>query len=313
MLFASSKSGQRIDARKYEKKTADLFCPSCHQPVIFKKGRVKISHFAHYRHSLCDSFSEGETKEHLAAKILLDQWFPGGQLEAYLPALKQRPDLLVGKRAIEVQCSPLPSQRFMERNRNYLAQDYQPWWILGEKLSPRHRFGPIQKGATYLYKDQLYLWLIKPFKKELILLFDISWHYRWGMVYQTRKWTAFEEIDLNFLHTKNDIRWNPQEYRYFIYKKLGEKNARTLRLQEKLYYLHLSLQELPDECYQPSFYQFFFEDEQLFLDACFLKANNFQQWLQLIRQLDYHWQYPFVSQKEILWAVYRECQQVIKK
>jgi hypothetical protein len=41
------------------------------------------------------------------------------QVEAYLPTLKQRPDLLIGKIAIEIQCSPLPIKRLVERTETY--------------------------------------------------------------------------------------------------------------------------------------------------------------------------------------------------
>ena len=52
-------------------------------------------------------------------------------LEAYLPRLRQRPDILLANLAIEIQCSRLSHQRFIERTQNYLNNSYQVWWILG--------------------------------------------------------------------------------------------------------------------------------------------------------------------------------------
>ena len=67
-------------------------------------------------------FSEGETEEHLSAKELLYEWLTDEtiEIEAYLPDLQQRPDLLVGKTAIEVQCSALSWSRFVQRTEKYL-------------------------------------------------------------------------------------------------------------------------------------------------------------------------------------------------
>ncbi|HLQ41143.1 MAG TPA: competence protein CoiA family protein [Tetragenococcus sp.] len=310
MLIAQSEKGQLVDSRHYHKKKEELFCPSCHQAVVFRKGKVKISHFAHKAHSCCTSFSEGETKEHLQGKLLLEQWFPGGELEAYLPKLKQRPDLLLKKMPIEVQCSPLPIKRFMQRNQNYLAYGYYPWWLLGEKLAPKRHFGPIQKGSTYFYHGCLCLWLIRPFKKELCLLYDIKWHYHFGMSYQIINWSAFETIKLDFSQQQNGFLWKAQDYRYFIYRKLADKNIRTIRLQEKLYFIHLTVQDLPDWCYLPSFFHFFFEDDLLFLRACFIKASDFNHWLQMIKGLEHVWLYPFISQKKVLWQLYQECRKL---
>ena len=82
-----------------------------------RKGLLKRHHFAHYAAANCEVFSEGETEEHLSAKELLYEWLTDEtiEIEAYLPDLQQRPDLLVGKTAIEVQCSALSWRRFVQR------------------------------------------------------------------------------------------------------------------------------------------------------------------------------------------------------
>jgi hypothetical protein len=56
-------------------------CPACDAPLVAKKGRLKIHHFAHSRDAECTSAVE--TALHLAAKSILKQ---GGRI--YLPEVK---------------------------------------------------------------------------------------------------------------------------------------------------------------------------------------------------------------------------------
>ena len=115
MLLAMNEQ-QIVTYAHQAKRSQHYFCPACKQQVQLKRGKHKIAHFAHFKHQACESFSEGETAEHLRAKNQLYQWLLQQnlpvQMEAYLPLLKQRPDLLVGKIAIEMQCSPLSTTRF---------------------------------------------------------------------------------------------------------------------------------------------------------------------------------------------------------
>ncbi|GEQ49430.1 competence protein [Tetragenococcus koreensis] len=320
MLIANSSSGARIDARtfKQEKNYAGpLFCPSCHEPVFYKHGKVNISHFAHFSQAACASFSEGETYEHLSCKDFIASWLQGGQLEAYLPKLQQRPDILYKNMAIEVQCSMLPIERYVERTQNYLAHGYFPWWLFGKKLSPKNKFTNLQKAGTYYHqKYGFYLWLSKADEKEIWLLYHIRWHYRWGFFYRIKKWQP-GDLPLTKLFTliadkPLPVMWDTKQYRFFIYKKLAQKQLKAIRLQEKLYLMGTTFQDLPDWCYKPSLYQFFFEDELLFLRFCYLKTNSFSQWLQKIKLLAHPWLYPLVSQKEILQAIYVECQELVR-
>lgn len=318
MLIANYKTKTHIDARNYNPKLEGsdvLFCPSCQEPVFYKQGKVKLSHFAHYSNTNCSSFSEGETYEHLACKDFLKEWSKSGQLEAYLPELHQRPDILYKNIAIEVQCSMLAIERYLERTRNYLAHGYLPWWLLGEKLSPKNKFGNLQKAASYYHpKSGFHLWLSKAKQKEIWLLYHIRWHYQVGFFYRLKKWKTHDLPLFKLFKVlppkQPSLVWKPEQYRLFIYKKLGQKQVKTVRLQEKLYMMGASFQDLPDWCYQSSCYQFFFEDELLFLRFCYLKTRTFSQWLQKIKYLEHSWLYPFASQKAILQAIYIECQKL---
>lgn len=320
MLIAISNAKQRIDARTFnskEYKGTLLFCPSCHEPVFYKQGKVKLSHFAHFSHTECASFSEGETYEHLTCKDFLVSWSQNGQLEAYLPKLQQRPDILYKNIAIEIQCSPLPIERYVKRTRNYLVNDYLPWWLFGKNLTPKSKFTNLQKAGTYYhYSCGFYFWLSKADTKEIWLLYHIRWHYHRGFFYKIKKWKPYE-LSLaqlfNIVPAKQpSLVWNIHEYRSLIYKKLRQKQRKTIRLQGKLYLMGATFQQLPDWCYQPSLYQFFFEDELLLLRYCYLTSASFSQWLKQIKVLNHPWLYPLVSQKEVLQEIYIECQELAR-
>ena len=49
----------------------ECFCPACRHPLVAKKGRIKIHHFAHDRSSQCKHAYE--TSIHLAAKKVIEQ------------------------------------------------------------------------------------------------------------------------------------------------------------------------------------------------------------------------------------------------
>lgn len=120
------------------------YCPACRQPVRLRRGKSKVPHFAHLPGADC-AVSEGETGEHLRGKQqLFDHLRKQGlqpQLEVYLPAIRQRPDILVRHAdrvvAVEFQCSPLTVQRLLERNAGYRRLGIKPLWLLGQPYRRR--------------------------------------------------------------------------------------------------------------------------------------------------------------------------------
>lgn len=102
MFVALNAKNQHVTAEQAEKeknRKAVYCCPGCREAVFLKKGSYIQAHFAHYAQHQCAVFSEGETAEHLIGKKNLYDWFKAQsipcQMEAYLPKLQQRPDLLV--------------------------------------------------------------------------------------------------------------------------------------------------------------------------------------------------------------------------
>lgn len=103
-----------------------------------KAGSRTVPHFAHLPKSTCTNAS-GEGSYHEQGKVQLYEWFTRQgyqvQLEAYLPALRQRPDLLltIGNRqiAIEYQCCRISQEIMMDRTKGYKAHGIVPLWIMG--------------------------------------------------------------------------------------------------------------------------------------------------------------------------------------
>ncbi|RHW39862.1 hypothetical protein D1B33_03145 [Lysinibacillus yapensis] len=118
--------------------TTKFYCPQCKEPLVFKIGTFKTPHFAHLSTNHCENqFSEGETEQHLKGKEQLYHFLKSlglqAELEAYLPTIKQRPDILINAQerryAIEFQCSPISFERLNERNIGYNKDSIAPIWI----------------------------------------------------------------------------------------------------------------------------------------------------------------------------------------
>ncbi|ARF18281.1 competence protein CoiA [Sporosarcina ureae] len=121
------------------RKNETFHCPQCKEQVLLKVGDIIIPHFAHLKQTTCrDSFSEGESPTHLLGKIqlyeLFSQPYLQTEMEPYLPAIRQRPDLLVTWQneqiPIEFQCSTIPIARILERNAGYHSVNMLPIWIV---------------------------------------------------------------------------------------------------------------------------------------------------------------------------------------
>lgn len=152
MLSATTKDGNIITLATLSKQAIDelrekekFYCPICQHKVIIKAGTMMIPHFAHYKTSQCDLKKRGEGEYHYKGKLLLYEWLKSQQkdvkLEAYIPEIKQRPDLLLTVKnkqiAIEFQCATIDPQIISQRNKGYRRVNIIPIWILGANLFNR--------------------------------------------------------------------------------------------------------------------------------------------------------------------------------
>lgn len=318
MMIAQTSEGKRVLANQGELSKNEVFyCPGCHEEVILKKGRIKVPYFSHQANSVCMSLSEGESVEHLLGKHQLASWIQKNvEVEAYLPKLQQRPDLLWGNIAIELQCSRLSFDRFEERTQNYLKHGYLPWWILGGQLSPQKQWSALAKACCYDQKTLgPHLWTIQTGKNELRLFYDLSWHYQMGYTFQEKSWVQ-QSIPISqvwdFRGERRKIVWSSKAYRINLQKRLSQYDKSLLLLQERFYLIGQNILYLPEWCYEKSPYFFYYKDNLTFFRYCFLVTENYQEWRYQIRMLTKNWGFPLISQERILQEIYQECEKIKK-
>lgn len=153
LLIAQNKMQELILADQSLNKNEKYYCPSCQNPVHLKFGSIIRPHFAHFQNDACEVFAEGETFEHIEGKMQLAEWLENlgmqVEIEAYLPELQQRPDVLVminnQQTAIEFQCSPIPIEKVAERTKGYLEAGYEITWILGRNFTYKDRLTAFHK------------------------------------------------------------------------------------------------------------------------------------------------------------------------
>lgn len=154
MLQAKMKDGRKITPASYSRKRLiqlkltkqEFFCPVCKEKVILRIGDKVTPHFAHTADTSCPTMIGGEGPYHEQGKLLLYQWLSSQwlkvELEAYLPEINQRPDLLIHlnsrKIAIEYQCSKIRSEEMISRTEGYKQAGIQVIWIIGAKQMKRY-------------------------------------------------------------------------------------------------------------------------------------------------------------------------------
>lgn len=145
VLQAIDQNGEKIVPASFEKdkliqlklKRRLYFCPECMEPVILKAGVKVVPHFAHRSIGKCSGGGEGAYHE--IGKWHLFKWLSNQglnvELEAYIPEIGRRPDLLLSigntRIAIEYQCAQISSADLSTRMKDYAEGDIEQIWILG--------------------------------------------------------------------------------------------------------------------------------------------------------------------------------------
>ena len=112
--------------------------------------------------------------------------------------MKQRPDLLIGKIAIEIQCSPLPIKRLVERTETYQTHGYQVVWILGERLVPKDKLTQLTKQFLYFSESLgFYLWSANKKQERIELLCHIEESQCQQFYRRKQSWDFYEKITRN--------------------------------------------------------------------------------------------------------------------
>lgn len=273
MLSAHSKGKEvvtllNLTREQIEKlKEKKHFCPICNHPVVIKNGRIKIPHFAHGDKAQCQFNSEGETLEHLTLKSVFANWCEKESikydLEKYLPEINQRPDLLIGNIALEIQCSPLSIKRLAERTKSYHDQGFTPIWLCGKKIfSDQRTLGEVAKNLCYYSRTiGFYLWGVDWEKEELAIYFHIEEDWKRQLYFIKKTWGFYEDFLIEILkfpeksqvcaQRKFEIGGLTTPYYLDLNRKLARRDERTRLLQSILYNNHFHLLELPGWFYYP--------------------------------------------------------------
>jgi competence CoiA-like predicted nuclease len=168
-MFVAKLNGERIEAF-IAKKSTDFFCPHCGEKVVLKKGRIVTAHFAHSAASKC-TVSQGETKEHLTAKMVLAESFRSRNLKAeyefYIASLNG--DRIADVAAwspsgkllcFELQHSNLEIKEIEKRSFSYANSKIHQMWI---PLIPSRIWKKAEKTSNNKYLISKYT--PRPFEK----------------------------------------------------------------------------------------------------------------------------------------------------
>ncbi|OJF96481.1 competence protein CoiA [Alkalibacterium sp. 20] len=262
MFIAIDKQHNIIKASDY-RNNKECFCPSCKEEVIFKNGSIYQSHFSHKNNSDCQTFSEGETPEHMEGKLLLYNWFKKEkievQLEAFLPALKQRPDLLVNYKgtniAIEYQCSTITKEKIISRTRGYKNNGYYVFWILGHKLKVSEKVNT--KHYAYISMDlseKYYLFQLDQNRKKFEILSDFSGSHT-EVHYTVKSVTVsstLKDVFRNSVRRQRSgygIEKNREEQKEYLYQLSFYRYEKSRHFFELMYKSGLSVDSLPDSIF----------------------------------------------------------------
>ncbi|MGX7174252.1 competence protein CoiA [Enterococcus ratti] len=331
MMIAVDKNGKKYMAIE-SKQQQSLFCPCCHEPVILKNGRQKIAHFAHQRRKSCYGFSEGETNEHLQLKQCFYEWCKQlakespVYLEAYLSDLHQRPDILCGSQAIEIQCSALTYKKMESRTKGYLTKGYNVWWILGSSFF-KNDYLKVSEKCFCMYSETrgIHLWQLDWTTKKLYLFYQLKESVSGNLTFETTSWEFFSEqpVNLSKGHKKrNKIKRTLSKNisQKWLQKKLHHRNLKYLYLQKQCYLRTKHLLFLSPWVYQDSQFFFYFQEKIFFYRLVFEEVELEQKkrsnqwkyilWLQKIDSSKSIWLFPMIEKKKIYRLLYEECQKI---
>lgn len=265
MLIAANGARKLVFAN-HATKIEEYFCPACKRKVILKRGKKKMSHFSHRPLETCDSFTEGETREHLEGKSLLYNWlaeqYDVVELESYLPEMAQRPDILFvdeeGRSVcLEFQCSYLNPERMLERTKNYQAHGYEVVWIVGQQFAIKGRQLTAHQ-RLYMQMTRVEQWFYLEFddqKMQLALKSGFQQVNPRQIIYESKffslkdiTWKSlFEEV--NLLRRPQKIETDLMEVHEYYIQGFRRQNEVFKEVMQMLYRSKLNLQTAHEVLY----------------------------------------------------------------
>jgi len=217
-------------------------CIGCGEQLIFHRNiaKVKIQHWVHK--STCKFETEPETAEHMRLKHYFytvlkadKKYYPDSVFIG-----NQKPDLLIeqeGKQiAIEVQCSKISYEDFIQRSQDYAKKGIHVFWILGNKYFKgdklRKRVSVVEKALHQLHFGWIY------YSEEADQNFIGRYHfencfgtkewnddcfdYKLKSTKQVNKLTKIRNFKLRlFTNSRNDVDYLLAEFCYEQDKEMG--------------------------------------------------------------------------------------------
>ena len=150
------------------------FCPACSKQLIPRCGRINIHHWAHQRHTDCDSWSEPDTRWHLEWKLLVRPESSEVQIGTH------RADI-VGNNGvvIELQHGSISVDDIEERERYYAAHAGMVWVINAEEF--RDNVNLRNKGEYFSFRWK------RPRKSHGYITEPLFWDFCDGRMFQVKK------------------------------------------------------------------------------------------------------------------------------
>jgi len=162
LLVALSQKGERVLSHDAEKGRF-YQCQQCGGRLIFKKGRIKIPHFAHYPYQNPCNVWEAESSRHLQMKyiamanIVKDNRFSFVEYEynidGYFPDIYGEITDYNGKKwklAVEMQKSNKSVEDFIEKTRFYTKRDIYTLWIFDYPKAWDKKISRVNRKKGYL-------------------------------------------------------------------------------------------------------------------------------------------------------------------
>ncbi|MGH0431555.1 competence protein CoiA [Bacillus hominis] len=180
MFIARRENGEKIhllynrdeELLREIRKRENFFCTACGKEVQMKLGKQKRWHFAHKKVDSCLAFYEAESMYHMHGKELLYRWLKRQDfhvdIEHYLPAIQQRPDIYVERAdrtiAIEYQCANLSIEQLYKRTYSYWQASIQVIWIIGGNQLKK-------QSAYWMTFSSLMAFSLQPYPQPFLIFF----------------------------------------------------------------------------------------------------------------------------------------------
>lgn len=129
MRYAKNERGTRISA-EYAVKGEDHFCLACNKPLVLKKGKVIVPHFAHYPNKPC--IDNWEYNDQSAWQWEWMKKFPEECQEVLITQNQQthRADILIGDMVILFIDSAITAKAFNEKTKFFQSAGKEVLWII---------------------------------------------------------------------------------------------------------------------------------------------------------------------------------------